>query len=205
MKNEKEYESVYNVTATIIHQMGSTLNISSTKAALAKLRNSIGKPLSQTIDIWPFVFEYLPEEFLGTNDSASNQEKAILTSLQLFAVYQQGSAENMSLNKANNFHSNLGTSLSTIRGEDSASVDRRFNALITSQTFEELVHHLRQMLSLLKAKSKKEVKVDFPKLSQDLYWYLTGQKEQVCLNWSREYYRRRNSEKKEGEFDNEKQ
>ncbi len=74
------------------------------------------------------------------------------------------------------------------RGEDTKSCDRRFNAMITSSSFEELSYHLRHMISLLKSRNP-EVKVNYAKLAEDLYWYLRGYDERLRLAWSRAYYR----------------
>lgn len=69
---------------------------------------------------------------------------------------------------------NIGDALSTLRGDDNESIDKRFNVMITSSSFKELKHHLRQLIKILKAKS--DAKVDYAKLSEDLYWFLLGKK-----------------------------
>lgn len=202
---EKKHESVYVVTKRIISKLSGLLDTSSGKATLANLRNSIGRPLSSTIDIWPLVFDNLPEEFLGWSGSMSNEEKAILTTLQLFALYQQGKSELITEKAEEKKYTNIGSSFSRIRDDESRlSLDRRFNVLITSDTFEELSHHLRQFIKLLKAKGKGSVEIDFARLSEDLYWFLRGYDEKVRLSWSREYYKMHMKEDK-GEENNDKQ
>lgn len=186
---EKKVESVYSVTAHILAKLSNMLDTSSGKATLANLRNSIGKPLSSTVEIWPIVFDHLPEEFLGRGQNSSNEEQAILSTLQLFALYKQGSPQSSIEISDNKRYRNIGTSFSTMRTEENRlPLDRRFNVLVTSATFEELLHHLRQYIKLLKSKSKGQVEIDFARLSEDLYWFLRGFDEQIRLSWSREYY-----------------
>lgn len=182
--------NVSNVTAKILYKLTSDLSSSSSKAQIANLRNSIGKPVSQTIDIWPIIFEYFPQEFLGKDKVLSFEEKAILNTLQLFALYQQGVSESAyKYNEESIPFANIGKSLSNLRtGDDIKAVDRRFNAMITSTTYEELIYHLRQMIKLLKSKLKTDVFINFPELTNDLYWYLRGYEENVKLKWAKSYY-----------------
>ena len=58
---ESQQNEIYNITQKILVKLASTLETSSGKAMLAKLRNSIGKSIIRTIDIWPLLFEYLPD------------------------------------------------------------------------------------------------------------------------------------------------
>lgn len=157
------------------------------KSILAKLRNSLGKPLSQTIEIWSILFEYLPEKFLSDNYSENYAETVILTTLQLYAVHQQGFDVNVL--DYENFKS-IGFSLSQLRTEENKfALDRRFNSMITSSTFDELSTHLRHLVKQLKSKSP-VIKVDYVKLSWDLYMFLLGNEEKVQLNWARDYYKK---------------
>ncbi|MDD7764909.1 MAG: type I-E CRISPR-associated protein Cse2/CasB [Peptoniphilaceae bacterium] len=158
------------------------------KSILAKLRNSLGKPLSQTIEIWSILFEYLPEKFLSDNYSENYAETVILTTLQLYAVHQQGFDVNVLDDE--NFKS-IGFSLSQLRTEENKfALDRRFNSMITSSTFDELSTHLRHLVKQLKSKSP-VIKVDYVKLSWDLYMFLLGNEEKVQLNWARDYYKKK--------------
>lgn len=180
--------TVYQLTSKIIFDLNNHLDTSKGKAQLANLRNSIGKPLSQTVGVWPIIFENLPEEFLSKHGQATYEEKAILNTLQIYALYQQGKSEKTSLEGEDRYWKDLGYSLRNLRraSEETRAIDRRFNAMITATTFEELVYHLRQLIKLLK--SKTEAKINYPKLADDLYWYLRGYDEDIKLRWSRRYY-----------------
>lgn len=161
---------------------------SSNRAILAKLRNSIGKPISQNVDVFKFIFGKLPESLLGRDDYISNSEKSILTTLQLYSIYRQGDTKYNSPVEKNKYK-NIGNSLKQLRNdENNSSADRRFNAMITSETYEELIYHLRHLVKLLKSKSS-EAYIDFGKLSMDLYYFLEGYSEDIKFNWSRDYYK----------------
>lgn len=182
--------TVRSVTNRIVYMLDQTLETSSSKATLANLRNSIGKPLSQSVDIWPLLFENLPEEFLSEGQSESKKEIAILTTLQLYALYRQGKKAPAHESAQEKAYKNIGLSLSALRrGDNTVAMDRRFNALITAATYDELIHHLRQMIKLLKSKTSGEVDIDFGRLAQDLYGFLIGRDESMRLIWARTYYR----------------
>lgn len=182
--------TVRSVTNRIVHMLDQSLETSSGKAALANLRNSIGKPLSQSVEIWPLMFEHLPEEFLGRGQSESKKEITILTTLQLYALYRQGKNAPARESAQEIAYKNIGYSLSALRrGDNAVAMDRRFNALITSATYDELVYHLRQMIKLLKSKTSGEAAIDFGRLAQDLYGFLIGRDESIRLIWARTYYR----------------
>ncbi len=176
-------DTVFNVTGRIIMRLANTTQMSSGKATLARLRQSIGKNLAQTVEVWPEAFAELPETFLSRTGEATREEKAIFTSLQFYALHQQGKSESVnSLNKIDN----IGQSLKSLRSkDDSKAIDRRFNAMITSSTFEELSNHLRHLIKLLK---KSNAKISYAQLADDLFWYQNGFEDRVKLYWGQSYY-----------------
>ncbi|MGI6725596.1 MAG: type I-E CRISPR-associated protein Cse2/CasB [Christensenellales bacterium] len=189
-KIQSDRATVRSVTNRIVNKLDQTLETPSGKAMLANLRNSIGKPLSESVAIWPLIFENLPEEFLSRGQSLSKKEMAILNTLQLYALYRQGKKVPVLQGDEEARPKNIGRSLNALRtGDNTISTDRRFNALVTSATYDELSHHLRQMINLLKSKTSGETDIDFGKLAQDLHGFLTGKDEGIRLNWARSYYR----------------
>ena len=196
----KNNPTIYHVTSKIIGQLSKILDTSAGKATLANLRNSIGKDPSEAIEIWPIMLENMPDEFLGRDGNLTAEEKAILNTLQLYALYQQGIPESVATDKEIHKWENMGTSFSNLREDDNrVSADRRFNTMVTSTTYDELSYHLKQMFGLLRSRSKGQVKVDFPKLSQDLFWFILGSEGNIRIAWPREYYRNRNVEKEKDE------
>lgn len=183
--------NVYRETAKILRPIDEKRDKPSTRAMLANIRNSINKDSSVNIDALALVFRNIPEEFLGYNKNLNDYEKAILTAVQMYALHQQAKIESvLKLDyEEGEKRQNLGDALKTIRDreDDIKAIDRRFNAMITSSNFEELSHHLRQMIKLLKAKS--DAKVDYASLADDLYWFLKNQREGLKIKWSRSYYK----------------
>jgi CRISPR system Cascade subunit CasB len=193
MENQKDNPTIYTVMSKILAEIESTKEFSSTRATLANLRNSIGRDFSQSIEIWPIMFKYLPDQFLSKSGTVTKSERAILSSLQLYALYQQGVPSSVLMNQENKYRQNIGGSLQRLRNStDTVAEDRRFNALITASSFEELIHHLRQMIQLLKSTTKTDgiVKIDFSKLATDLYfWQNDEHRERTKLQWAQSYYR----------------
>ena len=187
--------NVYRETARILRLLDNTRDTPNTKAKLASIRNSINKDSTANMDAMAFVFQNIPEEFLGFNKNLNDYEKAILTAVQMYALHQQAKTDSVLMldYSEGERRQNLGTALSTLRSEDSRAIDRGFNAMITSSNFDELSHHLRQMIKLLKAKS--DAKVDYASLADDIYWFLKNQREGLKIKWSRSYYKSNKGDK----------
>lgn len=189
-------KDLYKVTAGIIFKLGERLEFSETKAILSHLRNSIGRDISETVEIWPLVFEEVPLEYLSTSGTPTRQEIAILASLQLYALHQQGRSKSVHESSGNS----VGKALHNIRNANDIALDRRFNALITSGNFKELITHLRHLISILKQEI--ETKIDYAKLAEDFYWYQSSLESanRVRMRWGQDYYFYQTKEK-EGEKD----
>ncbi|MGI5990278.1 MAG: type I-E CRISPR-associated protein Cse2/CasB [Lachnospiraceae bacterium] len=176
--------SVGKVTEHIIRVIESQYP-SQRAAILANLRNSIGKSLTEAGMVWPLIFENLPQEFLSRNGNETPEEKAVFNALQLYSMCMQGASEKVTSDS--HYKGSVGKSLSGIRdANDSQALDRRFNALITSDTYSELTYHLRQIIKI--AKSKGNITINFPKLADDLFWFQRGSGKKVCLRWAQDYY-----------------
>lgn len=184
-----EGSNVYNVTAKILRKIDQTKDTSSTRALFANIRNSINKSSSNNLDALAFVFNNMPEEYIGFGKELNDYEQAILTAIQMYALHQQSNEKSVLKIEYNEGEKrqNLGDALSTLRGSDNKSMDRRFNAMILSSNFVQLQNHLRQFIKLLKAKS--DVKVDYAGVADDLFWFLKNQKDGVKIKWSRSYYK----------------
>lgn len=184
-----EGSNVYNVTAKILRKINQTKDTSSTRALFANIRNSINKSSSNNLDALAFVFNNMPEEYIGFGKELSDYEQAILTAIQMYALHQQSNEKSVLKIEYNEGEKrqNLGDALSTLRGSDNKSIDRRLNAMILSSNYLQLQNHLRQFIKLLKAKS--DAKVDYASVADDLFWFLKNQKDGVKIKWSRSYYK----------------
>lgn len=199
MQNPSKRQLVYSTTNKIIFSLEESKELSKTKATLSNLRNSVGRPSAENLEGIKLLYQFIPEEFYTKYSKLTYEENAILTTLQLYAIHQQSEIDSVNNTEKKDGWDNVGESIAEIRTEDNfLSLDRRFNAMITSQSFEELSNHLRQLIKILKG-SKDIVKINYPKLSKDLYDFARGYDERVRLNWSRAYYSKNISKGEENE------
>lgn len=199
MQNPSKRQLVYSTTNKIIFSLEESKELSKTKATLSNLRNSVGRPSAENLEGIKLLYQFIPEEFYTKYSKLTYEENAILTTLQLYAIHQQSEVYSVNNTEKKDGWDNVGESIAEIRTEDNfLSLDRRFNAMITSQSFEELSNHLRQLIKILKG-SKDIVKINYPKLSKDLYDFARGYDERVRLNWSRAYYSKNISKGEENE------
>lgn len=205
MTTQVAVTSIYRVTSNILHLITTELQAGFTKAHLAQLRQSINRDVHRALGVFPVVFANIPDQYLGESGYLTAGEQAIVLALQLFALHQQGREDHVHLwhdPKEEKARSNLGVSLSALRvRDDSQAADRRFNAMISATSLNELSNHLRHLIKLLKSRQK-DAKVDYAQLAQDLYWFQRGFQTDIRLKWSRSYYRRYNEQK--GEESNDK-
>lgn len=199
--DEKKTPSVFAVTAGMVQKLENQQKEGNGAAALlAALRNSVGKPFSEAEDIWPFFFENLPAAFLSTNGSVTAQEKAIYGAMQIYALCRQGASHTVIVD--NDLRLSMGGSLKSGRDvEDPKALDRRFNALLTASSFEEFTYHLRQLTKLVKAKAT--LTVNIAGLANDLFWYQRGRKQNIIMNWAKDYYRYNSSDNQNTQEDHE--
>lgn len=178
-------QSIYQDMSRILRKIDATRNTPTTNALLAQLRNSIVSKNSNYVRSLGYLMLYIPEEQLGSGEELNNYEQAILVAVQMYALHQQSRSD--SVLTLDSKYYNLGDSLRALRSEDSKSIDRRFNIMITSRNFGQLQNQLRQFIKLLKTRTN--VKVNYAKLAEDLYWFLRGSKDNVKISWSRSYYK----------------
>ena len=77
---------------------------------------------------------------------------------------------------------------------------RRFNETATSSGMEELEHHLRGLVNMLRAEG---IPLDYPQLAGELFAYQSPeQAAQVRLAWGRDFYRYAGRVKQENEEEN---
>lgn len=115
-----EGSNVYNVTAKILRKIDQTKDTSSTRALFANIRNSINKSSSNNLDALAFVFNNMPEEYIGFGKELNDYEQAILTAIQMYALHQQSNEKSVLKIEYNEGEKrqNLGDALSTLRGSD---------------------------------------------------------------------------------------
>lgn len=194
------------VEACMSRQIGRLLNTqndSARRADLARLRRGIGLHPGADPELWAAFLNELDEEMYSPDGKPTYAEWAVYIALTLFALHQQGSdtrEKPMSRDEQK-----LGKAVADlIKGpDDEERVRRRFNTLATSDSIEELSHHLRGMVQLLKAGG---IPVDYPRLAGDLYEFqFIDRRDAVKLRWGQDFYsamKKNNDLNKESEEDN---
>ncbi len=156
------------------------------RATLARLRRGIGKAPGSVPDIWEVTMRGLPEGLAGTTGKPTPGEWASHTALTLYALHQQGKDPRKQCMSAEG--ASLGRSVRKLvgDGDDEKRLSRRLSVVTTSDTVEELAHHLRGLIQLLKTK---DVPLDYPDLTEDLYRFqFPGARDSVRLHWGRDFY-----------------
>lgn len=178
--------SVYAVTNLIIRKLESDSRQKSTvKAILADFRNSIGKPLTEAVKVWPILFDVMPESYLSTQGRETAEEAAVYCALQLYALCRQGAV--LKVFSDEHYKGSMGKSLSSGRAPDDVqALDRRFAAMTTAASYDEFIYHLRQLINTVR--SKNEMTVNFGGLAEDLLWFQRGKSKEVCFKWAKDYY-----------------
>ena len=160
---------------------------SSTVAVLAHLRANVASEPGADPQVWSVTMEGVPGNPRG--DDASTEERAVHAALTLFALHQQSRPGDM-------HQPGLGLGravarLDRIRGgtdsENTSPVRRRFDAVVTSGSFNEVIHHLRGVVALLRSEG---VALDYGMLADDLEQFQRpGGADAVRRRWARQYYR----------------
>lgn len=164
------------------------------RAALAELRRGVGKKPGDVPQLWGYFLQDMPEEFFGDKEP-SKAEWAVYTSLTLFALHQQGKdPKSDTMNKEGY---SFGTAVNKlVHNEDERErVARRFYAAATASSMDELSHHMRGIIQLLRGEG---IPLDYPMLAADLYRYqFNSLVSNVRLKWGQDFYRIKIEENKE--------
>lgn len=197
-----------------IYQLSESNNASLTRATLARLRRGIGKPPGSLPDLWGEVFLGMGENLAGKGMQPSYAEWAIYLSITLFALHQQ--SKDIKDHPMHLPSQRLGHAVRKLvhSAEDETRVKRRFDQVVTADSPEEIAHHLRGVIQLLRAQ---DVPLDYASLASDLYlMQIPEARDGVRLRWGRDYYastfakpdhdqKDTQAEKTEGETQNEEE
>jgi len=127
----------------------------------------------------------------GRGDEPSRAELAAFFALSMYAVHQQSQRESVYKRGAS-----LGNALGQLARSSAhgqAAMTRRFGALITSDGPEELFHHLRSLVSLMRTARLSDgrplgARVDYGSLAVDLLQLLTPDYAPGArLRWGRDF------------------
>ncbi|MGQ0841641.1 type I-E CRISPR-associated protein Cse2/CasB [Actinokineospora sp.] len=165
-------------------QNGYIANRSAGVAALARLRRAVGKPPGSVLDVLEHT---LAPEFARnwSADTPSWDETAAHLCMTLYAVHQQSQSHRM-----HQPGRRLGTAVRRLIHEAEVKPDhpvtRRFTMLGTADSLDELVHHLRGMVQLLRAE---QIPLDYGLLARQLvHWQRPNGPAAVRLVWGRDFH-----------------
>jgi CRISPR system Cascade subunit CasB len=182
-------EHVGTVVSTRIGKLqhGVVRNQPDSVAALARLRRAVGKPPGSMLEILQYT---LAPEFAGpdADDNPTPAETAAHLSMTLYAVHQQAVTDRM---HRSGRQFGLGRSARRLITDQAFPerphpVVRRFQALGTSSSLDELTHHARGLVQQLRAQ---RIPLDYGLLAQQLLrWQRPGGPEHVRLLWGRDFF-----------------
>lgn len=154
-------------------------------AQLAKLRRGVNLPIGSDIELIGLTTAGLEPEAGWLTDLPTDREQAAYTALSLFALHQQSS-------RAKRMHRtgySFGRSARLLRkhsGNDEG-VRRRFNALGTATTWDELRHHSRGLIQQFRAH---DIPLDYARFAWDLLKLRDPARADSVRNaWGRDFYR----------------
>lgn len=155
------------------------------RAGLAQLRRAVGKPAGSVPEAWPLTIGLLPEERGWDGPEPSWAEQATHAALTLYALHQQSMTV-----PAHTAGVSFGRAVGRLRFSgrwSEEAITRRFMAVSTAESIEEVLVHGRGLITQLRAEGKG---LDYAALADDLQLLLTpGQAQAVRLRWGRDFYR----------------
>ena len=139
------------------------------RGALAALRRGVGSSPGTAVEMYPHILPWAPHR--------KRAEDACYIVGSLFALHQEKGGTG-----------NLGKAFSMVK-DPSESLEKRFIALLNSHR-DDLPNHLRQAVSLLKAK---DVPIDWRQLLRDILSW-DHEARFVQQQWAREFWRTKTPE-----------
>ncbi|MFD0994475.1 CRISPR system Cascade subunit CasB [Pseudoclavibacter chungangensis] len=183
------------VTSAIAHitRGGETAR---SRAALARLRQSIGRPIGSVPETWEFVIE-LPADLTKypTSDPAAGQsgasaaELAVNSALGLWALHQQSTST-----PAHEHDARFGAAVRRLERtlgaetDTTSPVQRRFTALVRSRTVAGVLVHARGLVSQMRDVRNGGVSFDYGLFAEDLLRLQNPRTaNRVRLDWGRAF------------------
>lgn len=173
-------------------------NSASARALLARLRSGLATRPGDNPDTWEIEFDELPESLKGTGDMpATAGEWAVHLALGLYATHQQSQQAAMycktdtvgqqlhgfgtAVRKLANRSRSTGQGEQLVLGE----MPRRFKAMVTSESIEELAHYARQIVTQFRGLG---IPIDYGRFAGQIFDYQNlYRRDSVRLEWAREF------------------
>lgn len=160
-------------------------------ARLARLRRAVTVEAGADPEVWSDTLDGVP--FPGKTDVPSATERAAHTALTLYALHQQSQRE-----RAHRPGGSLGSSVRALAisrdaltdSDRESAVRRRFDALMTANSYAEIVYHLRGLIQQFR-NAERPIPLDYARLADDLTALQSPAKVAgVLLRWGRDYHRK---------------
>lgn len=155
------------------------------RADLAQLRRGLGKPAGSVPDIWEITVGLVPDELTWHRDEPTRAEQAAHAAFTLYALHQQSLAVPAHLPGVS-----FGRAVGRLRFSGNRSeeaVTRRFMAVATAESIDEVLTHVRGLITQLRGERQG---LDYARFADDIFGLLSpGRAQRVRLAWGRAFYR----------------
>lgn len=167
---------------------------------LAELRRAVGKEPGSAPNTWAIEFDGCPDSLIGVGQRPSEGENAIHAALTLYAIHQQSQKQGMHCTgKEHDLGSAVRKCIYLNRDGESlenGELPRRFSAMVTADSIDEVVHYARQLIKMLRSES---IAIDYGRLAQQLLLFQNPYaRHRVLLEWGRGYARAANADQPAG-------
>ncbi|NDL56609.1 type I-E CRISPR-associated protein Cse2/CasB [Phytoactinopolyspora mesophila] len=158
---------------------------SAARASLARLRRGLGKPAGSVPDIWETTIGTVPSELSWDRDRPSPAEEAAHAALTLYALHQQ--SQSWPAHVPGVSFGQAVRRLATRAETSEEAVTRRFMAVATAQTIDEILVHVRGLVTQLKSA---HIGLDYARFADDIHGLLRPSwQRSIRLAWGRDFYR----------------
>lgn len=187
----RAYEGIDGSVMTLVGKRVSSLQsqylagASSARAVAAHLRAAVHRPPGSVPAIWATTTVF--EDDRGLPDAPTREETAVHLALCLWAIHQQSRGTPMHVAGRKLAASVADLSRRNQGDLNTDPVRRRFDAVVTATGLEEMVHHLRGLITQLRSAG---LPIDYGSLAEDLRdLQLPDGRDRVIRRWARQYHR----------------
>lgn len=154
------------------------------RAHLARLRRGLGKKAGSVPDIWELTVGKVPARMVPADDEPGPAEQAAHAAMTLYALHQQSLT--VPMHKPGE---RFGAAVRRLKADKQReeAVTRRFMAVATAQSIDEVLFHVRGLITQLR---RDKHGLDYAMFADDILKLLTpGREIEVRLAWGRDFYR----------------
>lgn len=153
------------------------------RAVVAHLRAAVTHEPGADPAVWQHTVAIVPGP-VPRSDAPTRAERAVHASMTLWAIHQQGQSRPM-------HHPGvaIGHAVRRLQQAERSSAEaitRRFMLIVTADSWDEAVHHLRSLVTQLR---RDQIPLDYGRLARDLWsWQYPDGAVRVRLAWGRQFH-----------------